>query len=1052
MDDIRSRLETALEGGHSIERELGGGGMSRTYLAVETALQRRVVIKVLAPELLAGISVERFRREVLLAAKLQHPHVVPVLTAGEIDDLPWFTMPYVDGDSLRQRLEHGALPIGEAVSILRDVARALAYAHGQGIVHRDIKPDNVLLSAGSATVTDFGIAKAISAARTDAGQHGATLTQVGTSIGTPAYMAPEQAAGDPDTDHRADLYAFGVMAYEIIAGRTPFVASTPTKLLAAHLSEEPVSVLELRPDCPAPLAALVMTCLAKDPAERPQTAAEIVRVLDTITSSGGVVTVPAILKGGRIRLGRALAIWAVATALVSLTAWAARDAIGLPDWVLPGSFGVMLAGLPVLLVTAWVQRVTHRVLTATPQRTPAAQGTMATLAIKASPHLSWRRAWLGGAVAVGGFALLVVAFMVMRAMGIGPMASLQAKGTFGSDEALMIADFRSPPSDSTLGVTLAEALRADLAQSSSLDILTRSEIREAMLLMQRPVEESVLYDVAREIATREGAKAVLDGGISQVGKRYVITARLVSTLEGTDLAVFRQEAADENDILPALGRLAREVRSRAGESLRTIRASSELERVTTPSLIALRKYVEGSRLADEKGESERGIALLREAVAIDTAFAMAWRKLAVLISNTGRDYDGMLDAISTAYRHRDRLTEMERLLTEGFYYSRGPERDLSKALAAYEAAANLDSLSTAALNNAASIFSEMHQYEKAEQYYRKVVRLPRAFGGGFVNLLLSQIRNRRSAAALDSTVELYRATLPESIDFWEAEWHAAWGKGDPKTADSIAAAIAADPRSLRQGLGSTFKLATLAEYRGQISETRRWLARYRETLEDAEPGVANQINAALDSAYLEAMYGDPEAAAAMVRRALDRTPIREIPASRRPWSYLNSLGAVMGDADLARQGLEGWERDQASIDGDPVARRAEYASMVAYAERRWDDVISSITAAERGFAIPIRTAQVYRGIAYMESGRPDSAIVSFEKFLQGLDPDGLTDAIFRADVLRRMGELHEARGDRARAIDYYLQLTTQWADADPELQPKVREIRERIARLRGETG
>jgi serine/threonine-protein kinase len=190
MDPLRASLESALAGQYTFERELGGGGMSRTYLALEAALNRRVVVKVLAPELLAGISVERFRREILLAAQLQHPHVVPVLAAGDANGVPWFTMPYVEGDSLRRRLDTGSLTMAEVVSVLRDVARALAYAHAHGVIHRDIKPDNVLLSSGSATVTDFGIAKAISAARTGGDVRSTALTQAGMSIGTPAYMAP----------------------------------------------------------------------------------------------------------------------------------------------------------------------------------------------------------------------------------------------------------------------------------------------------------------------------------------------------------------------------------------------------------------------------------------------------------------------------------------------------------------------------------------------------------------------------------------------------------------------------------------------------------------------------------------------------------------------------------------------------------------------------------------------------------------------------------------------------------------------------------------------
>ncbi|HET6680598.1 MAG TPA: serine/threonine-protein kinase, partial [Gemmatimonadaceae bacterium] len=557
MDDIRPRLEKALGDAYDFKRELGGGGMSRTYLAIETALQRSVVIKVLAPELLAGMSVERFRREILLAAQLQHPHVVPVLAAGEVDGVPWFSMPYIDGDSLRDRLARGAVGISEAVAILRDVARALAFAHARGVVHRDIKPDNVLLSGRSATVTDFGIAKALNAARGGDGHAGERLTQIGTSMGTPTYMAPEQAAGDPDTDHRADLYAFGVMAFEVLAGRPPFQGATPTKLLAAQMSETPPDLAQLRPDCPPTLAALVMRCLEKEPEARPQEARELEEVLDSITSSGTGVVVPEILRGGQIPIGRAVALWAAAAAIVILTAWAAREVIGLPDWVLPGAVGLMLAGLPVLLFTAYVQRTTHRTFTATPSRTPPPMGTMATIAMKASPHLSWRRTWLGGAIVVGAFAMLVIGFMVMRAMGIGPMASLKGQGAFGDRERIMVADFRSPAGDSTLGATIAEALRTDLAQSESLDILSRSAIRGALTLMQRSPDEGVPFPLAREIATREGAKAVLDGGIARIGESYVITARLASAADGTDLATFREEAASENELLTALGRLTK---------------------------------------------------------------------------------------------------------------------------------------------------------------------------------------------------------------------------------------------------------------------------------------------------------------------------------------------------------------------------------------------------------------------------------------------------------------------------------------------------------------
>ena len=282
-DTLRDELQRALGEAYQLERELGGGGMARVFLARETALDRSVVVKVISPELREGLSAERFSREVQLAARLQQANIVPVLAAGDAGGHAYYTMPYVDGQSLRARMERGALPLGEAVDVLRDVARALAYAHGQGIVHRDIKPENVLLSSGTAVVTDFGIARALTASRAQESTSN-TLTQVGTSIGTPAYMAPEQAVGE-SVDARADLYAWGVMAYELLASSHPFARhTTPQRLVAAHLSETAAPLGSVRGDLPGALVALVTQCLAKDPADRPTDANELATRLAAVVT------------------------------------------------------------------------------------------------------------------------------------------------------------------------------------------------------------------------------------------------------------------------------------------------------------------------------------------------------------------------------------------------------------------------------------------------------------------------------------------------------------------------------------------------------------------------------------------------------------------------------------------------------------------------------------------------------------------------------------------------------------------------------------------------
>jgi serine/threonine-protein kinase len=325
---LQQQLQATLGETYRLEHELGGGGMSRVFVAHDPTLDRKVVIKVLLPELAAGVSVDRFRREIQLAARLQHPHIVPLLTAGESQGLPYFVMPYVAGESLRARVaREGELPVTETIRILRDVVSALVYAHGSGVMHRDIKPDNVLLSGGVAVVTDFGVAKALSIS--SEGHDAVGLTSMGLALGTPAYMAPEQATGDPQTDHRADIYSLGAMAYEMLAGRPPFIGRSPQAVLAAHVVETPDPIDRLRPAVPAPLAGLVTACLAKRPADRPQSAREVINLLDALaTPSSGMapttaITVAALPAAAPHRRRRLLVVGAAGLVLVLLagTLW-----------------------------------------------------------------------------------------------------------------------------------------------------------------------------------------------------------------------------------------------------------------------------------------------------------------------------------------------------------------------------------------------------------------------------------------------------------------------------------------------------------------------------------------------------------------------------------------------------------------------------------------------------------------------------------------------------------------------------------------------------------
>jgi len=1054
--DLRSQLQASLGSAFAIERELGGGGMSRVFVALEARLSRRVVIKVLNPELVQGLNAQRFEREILLAASLQQANIVPVLAAGDVDGLPYFTMPFVEGESLRTRLDGSGLPIGDVLAILRDVAKALAYAHARGIVHRDIKPDNVLLSGGTAVVTDFGIAKALSASRT-AGT-GGTLTQMGTAIGTPAYMAPEQVAGDPNIDHRVDLYALGCMAQELLTGKSPFADRTPQKMLAAHLSEVAPPVRTLRPDCPPPLAALVEQLLQKDPADRTTSASEVLRALDAV----GTTSASTASLGAPGMLPRALGLYALATGAVALLAKAAVVGIGLPDWVFPGAVLVMLLGLPALLATAYVKRVARQAVTATPTLTPggsmvpkAPSGTIATIALKAHPHVSFRRTARGGIYAMSAFVLLVALFMTLRALGIGPWGSLLAAGSLAADSRIVLADFTAAPEDSSLAPIIAEAVRAALSQSTSIRVLEAAEVSDILQQMQRSRETRLDAGVSREIATRAGAAAVLGGRLARVGSGYAVSLELVSTADRVSLASYQGTADGAKDLLSVVDQLARKLRGRIGESLRRVQRSVPLQQATTGSLEALRKYSEATEANDVTQDYDRAVTLLREAVAIDSTFALGWRKLSAALSNARGSPAARDSALERAEHFADRLPEIEKQLIRGaFYESHRTRGDRGKALAAYQAAYALDSLNTIAINQLVLNYSTRRQTDSAMRYARRefavepnVMNATRIVG----NLItLGQIDE--ATALLDSIVGATPgAAAAPAVTGNRAAIYLTRGQRDSA---AVVAEEGSRSPSIPVQVGGLQGLRNLAVIEGRLTEADALENRITALLvERGVPRFDGQGQAMGDILY----RGRPAQGAQRVEAIIAGRQWAAADPKDRPYVWVATLLARAGKPERARHILAQFRTEDPGSATAPMNQQslAVVNGEIALAEGKAAEAVQQFRAGdlrEDGAPIPCEACTHFNlARAFDQAGQADSTLTYFERYL-AIPAPRRQDMFALAAVEKRLGELYDSRKERQKAITHYAAFVEQWKAADAELQPAVASAKRRLNELRSQEG
>jgi len=1038
MLDLRDRLQSALGAAYRLDNELGGGGMSRVFLAEEVRLGRQVVVKVLPPEMAAGVNADRFEREIRLAAALQHPHIVPLLTAGSQGDLLYYVMPHIAGESLRARIAHEhALPVGETVRILRDVCDALAYAHGHGIVHRDVKPDNVLLSGKHALVTDFGVAKAVSSS-SGAG----TLTSLGMALGTPAYMAPEQAAGDPNVDHRADLYALGALGYELLAGRPPFSGLSPQALLAAQVTATPDPVTQHRDSVPPVLAGVIMRCLAKHPADRPQSAEELLSQLEAMATPTGAIaltggeptssdTAAALRRGHPMRVA---ALFGLASVGVLAIVFLLVRLLGLPDWAFAGAVGLLAAGLPIMLWTGVIER--RRALARSTGRAAAPAGVQT--------WLTWRRALLGGGTAFGLLGVGTTVYTAMRLLGIGPVGTLVASGVLAERDRLVLADFENRTADSTLGPSLTEALRVDLAQSGVIRLLDAAAVGQALGRMGRAPGAPLDLALARELAQREGAKAVVHGQIDPLGRGYVVSAELVSAADGAALVALRETAKDDGAIIEAVDRLSGKLRERIGESLKTIRSSDPLEQVTTRSLEALRKYSQGVRASDA-ADMVRAVTLLEDAIALDTTFAMAYRKLAVVLSNSGGAQSRIAAAATQAFRHRDRLTAFERDLAEAYYYTR-VDYDPGKTEAAYRAALEQQPENGVALNNLALAFNGLRRFSEAESLAARGITVAPTQWALYVNAMQAQIGQGKFTDAA-RTAGLFAQRAPGNLLGGYVRVFLAAARREYDSAEVESRALAQTARDPTWQAAAAGTLAALGLVRGKLTVAEGQFR--REMAANEQRGVPGKyLEDAIALAVMDAHYRNaPEAGRREVEAALRRHPLATIPAADRPYLGLAWLYAHMGRPDSARHFLAEYEAavPEAVRRSEPFRHGA--AAEIAFAEGRVQDAIKGYRAwydedscAVCGLYLLAR--------AYERAGEPDSALAVYER---AVTTPGYARAFEESATLgptyRRLGELYEERGQLDKAREYYGRFVDLWKNADSELQPMVREVRGRLARL-----
>ena len=983
MTDLASALSTTLGSAYRIERELGGGGMSRVFLAEETALGRRVVIKVLPPDTAVSLNAERFRREIQLAAQLQHPAIVPLLSAGASGELLWFVMPFVDGASLRAKIAKvGQLPLDEAVRAWRDLLEALEYAHAQNVVHRDIKPENIMLSGRHAVVLDFGVAKAVSAST---GVVAAGMTGLGMAIGTPAYMAPEQIAGEGTADGRIDLYAAGLVMYEMLAGRGPFDGASASEIMAAHIAKPPAPLGAQRQGLPAALEQLVLQCLEKNPAARPRTAADVLQALDAMSGE---------ISGARTPSGTP-SPYASTGATTGVATGAATAAIAptIPTARRGSRRGLLIAGAALLAVVLGVGTAMYRAKVAD----------------------------------------------VQARLGVGLADSARL--------AVMFLPTVHDPADSVLARNLGSALLN--AAQSDRRLSPLGELRAQSMALELGLEPgTVTKDTLTALARDLGMQSFVTASVARIGNGFLLSAEARASANDSALFRIEVTASDISDVPDAIRSLAERSRAglvaafgRLGRPVATGKLIG-----TTPA--AARMWSEANALM-EQNDFLAAAEKARQSIALDSAFAPAWITLSASLSNAGVRPHERFVASRQSYLLSERLrSKWARSLSQSVYLRNiGSNREAVQILEA-SALVDAGQFRGLTENEIALAYGGMRRQDLALGYYASgrdsTYRAPgvvdRNYHLSLMELgrgdeaLREQQRYEAAVGAANPSVRLMKQT------YWFA-LHA------PDSAAQIAAERLATAQTSSTRLSAAGSLRAALVTSGRIDSARVIESVRRELLTTASD-TASLLLSEANTALILAEFLDTPGTAASLDPVLRDGRLNALQPLDRPYATIVRALAATGRIGDAKQVLNEWStsipQDIRRVQGWAIASaRGE----VLLAEKNGRAALASFRAGDSTNCVPCAWPNYAR--AYDAMGVRDSAIYWYERYVTSNSVllSNSAHARLLAQAYRRLGELHEEAGNVPQALQRYSDFVDLWKNADPALQPAVKSARERITRL-----